>query len=186
MAGRYAVSETHPLLDMESALDTAVAWLPSQKTLVYWDGKSFIETPVNMNTFSGTVKAIRATNKDNVEFLVSEADATVRAVLSLRTGDTVRVESVPGIVNPDFALGSFVLFHDDHELSVQAPDGTRRGLGIREKDLSFEKASSHWLHISSASGRQWLLHLDQGAIELSELPAAISSSANSSVTEIAQ
>ena len=45
----FAIREAAPLLNVDGALTTAIAWLPSSHSILYWDGKAFAHTETNFD-----------------------------------------------------------------------------------------------------------------------------------------
>jgi hypothetical protein len=176
-----SLSESDPLLTVEGSAETAAAWLPSSQKLLRWDGQSFVEARLDIANLPGKPVSIRTVGRDKVEFLLEMPDSRVgRAVLSTSTGAVLQFTDVTGISGPAFHIGPSLVGQDHHHLAIELPDGSRQTLPISGTDLTFQKASTNWLVITSkAAGRQWLIHIDKSGIEASELPQNTEASAKS-------
>ena len=51
--GSVQISESNPLLAIESSPATAAAWLPSSGKLLIWDGQSFVQTRLDVASLPG-------------------------------------------------------------------------------------------------------------------------------------
>ena len=168
----YESSESRPLLNIDGSLTTAIAWLPAQHALLRWNGNSFLTTEVN-SALPGRVTCVRVHNPNTAQLLLVEAGGVVsEATISLDTGHLIGLGILPGVAAPAFAQHSFTLFHSDRGLEVKSENGAVRTLPISATDLMFERMSSDWVHLSSAATKQnWVLHLNERTLEVSELPA---------------
>jgi|GEM_PF-2493590 len=168
----YDSSEAAPVLNMDGGLTTAIAWLPSRHALLYWNGKSFVVTPLT-SAISENVTSLRVQGGHSANLLLAGADGNVlEATVSLESGNLISINPLPGVKAPAFQQGSFVVFHDREGLEIQAADGALRTFPLPASDLSIERMSSDWLHLASISmKRDWALHLSGSALNLSQLPA---------------
>lgn len=168
----YDSGESAPVLNIDGALTTAIAWLPAQRALLRWNGKSFILTTL-IGELLGPVTSVRVENK-TAKLLQTETGGVVsEATVSLETGYLTSLDVLPGVVGPAFQQHSFVLFHDQRGLEIASGNATPRALPLTAPDLTFERMSSDWLHLASAATKQnWIVHLNSTTLELSELPAA--------------
>jgi hypothetical protein len=168
----YFEGEGSPVLNLDGAQSSAIAWLPRQGELLTWNGTQFIGTAVRNPALGGLVDSVRMDNGNAAELLVIETDGSVdRVTVSLPDGMVTDVSIISGASGSAFEQQSFLLFHDSNGLEVQAADGSMRTLPIAQSDLSFERVGNDWVHISSASAqRDWVLHLNATMLELSELP----------------
>lgn len=173
LISEYDSGENAPLLNVDGDLSSAIAWLPAHHALLHWSGKAFILTDVVASDLPGQVTSVRVRTPDTAALLIRESDESVsEATVSLISGDLVSLSLVPGVMGGAFYQNSFYVFHDRGELKVTSRQGPARTFPLVAGDLSFERMSSDWLHLSSAStGRNWILHLTNSAMELSELPA---------------
>jgi hypothetical protein len=183
----YASSETAPLLNIDGPLSTAIAWLPSQHALLHWIGHSFSLTEVNVSSLGGEATSVQTLGSGQARLLVTHADASVAAVtLSLETGNVVSSDILPAVRGRAFAQHSFVVCENPRGLVVESASGQSRtvpltAIGLPAGDLTIERMSSDWLHVSSAStGHSWVLLLNSTNLHLSVLPAPPASSTQES------
>jgi hypothetical protein len=167
----FASGEAAPVLNVDSSLTTAIAWLPSSHSILRWDGKAFVRIEANL---AGEVTGLQFVEPEKARLLVRQADASVSAVIvSLQTGLVIDSQIMPGVQGRAFAQGSFLVASDSKTLVVESANGQRRVLPIAAGDLTIERMSSDWLHIFSASsGEHWALHLTENDLQLSQLPPA--------------
>jgi hypothetical protein len=168
----YYANERKPLLDIDGALTTAIAYLPSRDALLHWTGKSFVLTQLDSGAFPGAATSVQMQGAHSAKLLATTSRGDVSEItLSLDTGQLTSVKFLPGIRGPAFLHQAFVLFHDKQGLEVEAPDGKRRTLSFWSKYFTVERMSSDWLHLTSLSTQQsWALHLNGMALQLSEMP----------------
>ena len=168
----YDSTETAPVLNVDGDLTTAIAWLPSRHALLHWNGKSFVLTSLT-SAISENVNSLRVQSPNSAKLLVTAGDRSVlEATVSLDTGDLVAMNPLPGVHAPAFLQHSFVVFHDHEGLEIESSDGVIRTISLSASDLTIERMSSDWLHLSSAATKQdWALHLSSAALNLSQLPA---------------
>jgi hypothetical protein len=180
----YASGEAAPVLNIDGPLATAVAWLPSKHALLRWNGTAFISQQVNDSAFAGEVTCLQLISPRVARLLVTHGDATVSAVMvSVDTGEVLSADLLPSAHGRAFVQCSFVLSEDKQDLVVESASGERRTITLTqnllpEGDLSIERMSTDWLHISSAStGQHWALYLNSKNLHLSALPVPPSDSA---------
>lgn len=162
--------EKAPLLNMDGGLRSAIAWLPSRQALLHWNGESFVLTRVN-GAVLNRVTSVRVESRTSAKLLFSEGDAVFEALVSLKTGDLISMSPLPGIQAPAYQQGSFVLFRDKNGLEIESAGEATRTIALQAADLTFERMSSDWLHLSSSTtGQNWVLHLDSQIARLAELP----------------
>lgn len=168
----YFEGEASPVLNMNGAASSAIAWLPRRSELLIWNGAQFSGIAVQNAALSGLVDSVRMIGLNAAELLVTQNDGSVdRVTVSLPGGLVTDLSALPGASGTAFEQQSFLLFHDSNGLEVQAPDGSIRTLAILQNDLNFERIGTDWVHINSASAqRDWVLHLNATVLELSELP----------------
>jgi hypothetical protein len=171
--GRYDSGETAPLLSIESDLETAIAWLPTQHVLLHWNGKAFVSTQVE-DPPSGTVTSIQLASPNTAKLLITDPEKHVsEATVSLETGDVISSDLLPGVQGPAFRRHSALVFRDSQGLEIESPGGNRQTLPLDASDISIERMSSDWLHLfSQATGQHWALYMSRSAPHLSALPAA--------------
>ena len=170
--GDYYAHEPKPLLDVEGALTTAIAYLPSRDALLHWNGKTFVLTRLETGSFSGTVTSVQMRGAHAARLLATTARGNVSEItISLDNGELTSVKFLPGIRGPAFLQQDFVLFHDKQGLAVEAPNGNRRTLAFPSKEFTVERMSSDRLHLASPSTQQsWVVHLNSRVFEMSEMP----------------
>jgi hypothetical protein len=180
----YASGEAVPVLNIDGPLTTAVAWLPIKHALLRWTGAEFILQQVNDSAFAGEVTYVQLILPRMVRLLVTHGDASVSTVaVSVDTGEVLSTDLLPSAHGRAFIQGSFVLSEDKQGLVVESASGERRTItlaksALPEGDLSIERMSTDWLHISSAStGQHWALYLNSKDLRLSALPVPPSDSA---------
>jgi hypothetical protein len=167
----FTSGEAAPLLNIDGALTTAIAWLPSSHSILHWDGKGFVSTEVNL---AGEIIGLQFIEPDKARLLVRQADASISVVtVSLKTGQVIDSQTVPGIEGNAFAQHSFFIAANSKTLVVESANGQRRVLPLAAPDITIERMSSDWLHIFSvSSGEHWALHLTQTDLQLSRMPPA--------------
>ncbi len=172
VAAEYDSGEALPLLNVDGKLTSAIAWLPSHEALLHWNGKSFVQTQVAGGSVSGKISCVRKSGTDLAKMLVTDGNGDVsEATISLDTGNLTSLDPLPGVRGAAFQQHSFVVFRDAEGLKIEAADGSVRAMPFAATDLSVERMSSDWLHLSSASAnRDWALHLNSSGLNLSELP----------------
>ena len=90
----FASDEAAPVLNMDGALTTAIAWLPSSHSILYWNGKDFAHAEANL---AGEVTGIQVTEPDKARLLIRQTNGSVAAVVvSLKTGLVVDSQIVAG------------------------------------------------------------------------------------------
>jgi hypothetical protein len=167
----FASGEAAPLVNIDDALTTAIAWLPSSHSLLHWDGKKFVLTETAL---AGEVAALQLSEPAKARLLVRQADASISVVLvSLDTGQVIDSQTTPGLEGRAIAQRSFLVAANSKTLVIESANGQRRVLPLAARDLTIERMSSDWLHIFSASsGEHWALHLTRTDLQLSRMPPA--------------
>jgi hypothetical protein len=182
LIAEYAVAEK-PLLSLDGDLTSALAWLPLAHTLVHWNGSKFEPFKIDESDLDGTVTGLQSAGVKQARLIVQHADNMVSGVtVSLRTGNLVTSEPLPGVRGYAFGQGFFVIYALDKELIVDNLNGYRRSIAFPAPDLFIERMSKYWLHLYSPSLQQsWALHLTQAELQLSLLPGlALNSAARGS------
>ncbi len=169
----YDSGEAAPLLNINGDLKSAVAWLPTKRALLHWNGTSFVVTEVNGSGILGAVSSVRIAAPNIAKLLATNSDKSVsEAAISLLSGELTSLDTLPGVRGPAFHQQSFVVFPEDQGLAIAGASAVLRTLPLPLTDLTFERMSSDSLHILSPSTKQnWILHL--GAVtppHLSQLP----------------
>jgi hypothetical protein len=167
----YSANESAPVLNIDNALATAVAWLPAHEELVLWNGQAFVATRISNAQLPGVVTSVQLTSASTARMLATDSSNHVFAVsVSLSRGLVTSVDLLPGVQGPAFQQYAFVVSHDANGLHVLAPNGSVQTLPLLTPDLHIERMASDWLHLASSTGDDWVLHLNATALHLSQLP----------------
>jgi hypothetical protein len=173
----YAAAEPAPVLNIDGPLTSAIAWLPSKHALLHWNGTAFVLRQVTGSPFAGDVTSLRLVSPDKTLLLVTHVDASVSAAtVSLDTGEITSIDPLSSAHGRAFIQGSLFLSEEKFGLVVESVAGARRTIVLTkdplpEDDLTLERMSTDWLHISSAStGKHWALYMHGDDLRLSELP----------------
>jgi hypothetical protein len=171
--GSYSTTESHAVLGIADRPETAIAWLPGEQKFVWWTSSAFSALPFDSAQLPGPIVALEASVPGSVDvWTSSQAVAVQHLRVSLATGRISPLESTAGVGSKVLVADSILIFHDTEGLEVRSSAVRTRTLPLPLSDLTFEKASTHWIHISSIStGRQWMLHLAGADATLSEIPA---------------
>ena len=161
-----------PLLSIDGDLTTALAWLPNSHLLVHWNGTSFDAVGVADSDLDGSVTDIQSAGATRARLIVVHADKSVSGVtVSLRSGNLVSSEPLPGVTGYSFGQAYFVVFASAKELVVDSLRGYRRSIPLPAPDLVMERMSNTWLHLYSPSLKQnWAFHVTPAELKLSILP----------------
>jgi hypothetical protein len=173
----YSAAET-PLLSIDGPLTSALAWLPKARTLLHWNGATFDAFPLADSGIAGKVTDLQSAGSKQARLIVLNSDNSVSGVtVSLRNGNLVSSEPLPGVQGYAFGQGFFLVYGGPKELVVDSLRGYRRSVSMPASDFVIERMSDNWLHIYSPSTRQnWALHLTQAELQLSQLPGLPSGS----------
>lgn len=171
--GEYESTEPHPLLNVDGAANSAIAWLPSSQSLLHWTGSAFAERVVNGIDHSFAVTAVRVASREIAQLLLTDSHSSVfEATISLETGDVVSLKSLAGVTGPALWQGSNILFQDSSSVRVASLDGAVRSIASSGAPFSFEHISSNWTLVTSTTNHSmWVLHSSTGQLRLSEVPA---------------
>lgn len=171
LLGTYSSTEPAPVLNVDGDLTSAVAWLPSMKELVRWNGQSFVATQISNAQLPGRVTSVQLTSPSTARMLAADASGNVFAVsVSLTNGLVTSIDVLPGVKGPAFQQHAFVVSHDANGLHVSTANGPVRTLPLSAPDLTIERMASDWLHLASTTGEDWVLHLSPATLHLSQLP----------------
>ena len=170
--GEYDSADPNVLLNVDGGVDTAIAWLPSSKLLLYWDGTAFQATRVNGLQEPLTVTSVRR-KASNADLLLSNANGSIfQASVSLKTGDVTSLAPLQGIDAPAFWAGERILFASPKGLAVQERNGAVEPLAATGGNLSFSHISSEWVLVTSATTqRSWAVNVSTSHVRVSEVPA---------------
>jgi hypothetical protein len=167
----YPIPEK-PLVSMDGDLTSALAWLPNAHILIHWNGTSFDPLGVADSDLEGTVTDVQSAGATRARLIVVHADKSVSGVtISLRSGNLVSSEPLPGVTGYAFGQAYFVVFSSQNELVVDNLRGYRRSIPLAANDMVAERMSNTWLHLYSPSLKQnWALHVTPAEVKLSMLP----------------
>jgi hypothetical protein len=177
--GEYRSGEQQPILAIDSAAQSAAAWLPSKHVLVHWDGHQFVEVPIDDSSFVGRVSFVSLKADNTAQFFVVRDDSSVaRFQVTLPSGRVTSADIEPSARGPVFVQQGWMLTQDAWGLIAERANGNRQTIQLSAKalpasDLTMERMSNHWLHVSSKStGTDWALYLDAGKLNISFMPPA--------------
>jgi hypothetical protein len=178
--GEYQSGEPRPLLNIDAALQSAAVWLPSKHLLLHWDGKAFAATPVDDSSFGGGISFVRLASDTTAEFFASLTDSAVaRVSVALPSGRLVNSEIQPGVYGKVFLQHAWILSQNERGLLAETANGTRQMIPLSQQplpagDLTIERMSTDWLHVSSRSiGASWAIYLSAAKLSVSLLPPPV-------------
>ncbi len=105
----FEAGDLATLVNIDGGLQTAIVWLPASHSILYWDGTLFLRTDVPQE-IHGTVTSIRR-DADHARLLVFEDKGVIELTVALDSGNTVSALPLPGIEDPAFPEGEFMVFH---------------------------------------------------------------------------
>ncbi len=177
----YPTAESQPVLSISQGPETAVAWLPSEQKLIRWTSAGFVSLPVEASQLAGPIVALQMSGPAAVDFwLRVQADGIQHVRVSLVTGAMVALETTTSISSAFSVAGGSLIFYDSAGLEIESSPAQTHALPLNLSaaelaGLTFERASSHWIHIASVSAaRQWMLRIGAPGPSLCALPAAVS------------
>ncbi len=178
--GEYQSGEARPILNIDSSLQSAVAWLASKHVLVAWNGTKFTEVEVDDSSFGGKVTFVRLTSAKIAELFVELADSSVSKLsISLPSGQLIGSNAEPGGHGAVFVQQGWMLSQNGRGLMAELPDGNRQTVELSKEplpaeDLTIERMSTDWLHVSSRStGADWAVFLSSRKTSVSRLPPPV-------------
>jgi hypothetical protein len=162
VVGEYDSGEKLPLLNIDSSPQSATAWLPSKHLLLRWHGSQFMATPIDDSSFEGRVTFVRLASEQAAQFFVLLEDSSVaRILIALPSARVISSDAMPGIHGGVFVQHSQIFSQDIRGLIAESENGNRETIELSptplpEGDLTMERMSNDWLHISSRStGANW-------------------------------
>lgn len=177
----YPTAESQPVLSISQGPETAVAWLPSEQKLIRWASAGFVSLPVDASQLAGPIVALQMSAAASVDlWLRAQTDTIQHVRVSLPGGAIAPLETI-AVDSPIFVTGTALISYGADGLQIQSSPAQTHALplnlsAVELAGLTFERASSHWMHITSVlAGRQWMLRLGAPSPSLCVLPAAISS-----------
>jgi hypothetical protein len=175
--GEYQSGEARPVLNIDSSLRSAVAWLASKHALLGWNGTMFTEVGVDDSSFAGKVTFVRLASAKIAELFVEFADSSVSKMsVSLPAGQLIASNAEPASRGAVFVQQGWMLSQNGGGLVGELPDGNRQTVELSKEplpadDLTIERMSTDWLHVSSRStGTDWAVYLSSGKTSVSLLP----------------
>ena len=176
----YQSTEPLPVLNIDPFAQSAAAWLPSKHLLLRWNGRQFVETPIDDSSFSGRVTFVSVVSSKAAQFYVARADSSVaRIAVSLPSGNVISVDTAPGARGRAFMQQGWILWQDGASLAGERPNGFRQTVALSQQplppaDLAMERMSDHWLHVSSRStGTDWAVYLSATQLNVFLLPTPV-------------
>lgn len=180
LLAQYQSEEPLPVLNIESSLQSAVVWLPAKQLLLSWNGVAFTETPVDDSAFGGRVVFVKLASEGTAQFFVAMTDSSVaRLLVSLPAARLITADAEPGAHGRVFVQQSWILSQNDRGLTAEFPNGTRQTIQLSQTplppgDLTIERMSNDWLHISSEStGTNWAVYMNAAKLSVSLLPPPV-------------
>lgn len=170
----YAANEPRPVLNVDSTLESAVAWLPLRHRLIHWNGKELVSVEVPGN-LPGAVSSIKLQDANTAALLTVDSGRVYRVMVSLDSGDLAQMSLEGESLSPAFEKNGYVLFRNESGWELRAPDGSVSALALPSADFQAEEMSTQRLHLISGAtnetNQNWVLSLSPLGSELSELPA---------------
>jgi hypothetical protein len=175
--GEYPTDDPSPILHIDSAATSAIAWLPSKHLLVHWDGAHFTETSIDDVSLGGTVAFVSLASASSAQFFVSRTDSSVaRVTVALPSGAVTSSDTIPAAQQWAFVQQGWTVSRDERGLVAERLDGNRQSVPLGNQpipggDLIVEQMSNHWIHLSSRStGDDWALYVDPKKLDIFRLP----------------
>ncbi|MBV8897125.1 MAG: hypothetical protein JO051_11485 [Acidobacteriaceae bacterium] len=172
--GEYGSDEAQPLLNVDGDARSAIAWLPSSQSILYWSGENFVVKAVSGLDASLKATSVRVAGRERAQLLMTNAQgAVLEATVGLESGNVISLKWLPGMRGEAFWQGSNLLFAGDGGIGVVSADGAVRALGaVTGGGVDFQHISSKWVLVTSRSdGRLWAVHFSGDEIGMSEVPA---------------
>lgn len=180
LLGEYPTTEPSPLLHVDSAATSTAVWLPSQHSLLGWDGARFTSTLVDDSSFGGTVTFVHLPSATSAQFFVTRPDQSIaRVSVALPSGQVTSSDSEPLARGWIVLQQGWTVTQNETGLMAERANGAQQTLALTQStipagDLRVEQMSNHWLHISSQStGTNWAVYLDQSKWNMSLLPPPV-------------
>lgn len=170
--GEYAGTEPRPLLNVDGAAASALAWLPSTHSLLKWTGAAFDAKVVNGLDPGLRVTSLRLQSADLAQFLLTDTyGAAFEANVSTANGDLTSLKALPGVRGSAFWQNGFVLYQDSDGIHVIAPNGNTRTVMFGAGEVSFDHISTKWVLLTSTSDNHtWAMNVSESNLHLSEVP----------------
>jgi hypothetical protein len=171
--GSYKTGEQNAILSISGPADTAIAWIPSDRTLVRWTTGRFKKTSLEGLSLPGAVIDAQTQSGDAIDLLVrTEPAAFERVRLSMPDTRITAARTYAGITGSALIEGSSLVYQDASGIKAETPNGSVEMVPAPEPGLKFARAASGWVHARSESTRrEWMLHLEGPRLTLTEIPA---------------
>jgi hypothetical protein len=168
--GAYESNDSRVLLNVDGGRETAIAWLPANHSIVYWNGSGFTNVAVTGIDGGLVATAARKRAGSTAELLLKDAQGAVfKASVSLRSGALISLAAIAGAEGTAFWAGDTILFNSPAGLAFLAPDGSTQNILAKAEELSFQRIASRWIVITSGTSRRsWALN--DVSMHISELP----------------
>jgi hypothetical protein len=177
----YSTAESQPVLGISQGPETAVAWLPSEQTLIRWTSAGFAPLLLDASGLPGPIVEVRTIAPGTVDlWLQTQTNSIQHVRVSIANGAITTLQTTAGIIAPVVATKGSLIFYDADGLELQSAQSQSHTLPLNLSKaeisgLTFESASANWIHIASgSSGRQWMLRLGASGPSLCALPAVSS------------
>ncbi|HEX4170399.1 MAG TPA: hypothetical protein VHZ55_33455 [Bryobacteraceae bacterium] len=180
----YASAENHPLLNIGGTLDSAVAWLPASRTLLWIDEPAKDHFPGRFSVLSlensglpANVSSVTRLATGAVRFLLTQADGTVAAlVVSMPNGDLKSSDLLPDLRGPAYEFAGYFIWIDDRGLEIGTAAGINKTLPVPAAgSFTAERMSAGWVHLffSGQGGTHWAINLADPNPSVFRLPAPL-------------
>jgi len=171
----YQSGEKLPVLNIDERPESAIAWLPGQQALLYWNARAWTKTPAITQIGSAHITSVWRRDLATAGLLAETPEGAVwDAAIALNSGELTGLTRLPGVRSPAFHSASYVIFQEGNTLHLQSPDNSGKTfqLGSDEHvEVTFERLSPEDIHIASKTpGQDWILHVDKTGSQITELP----------------
>lgn len=150
------VGDAGGIAAISGGADTAIAWLPAIRTLLWFDGSSFEQRELT-GDLPGSVISLRRDGSDAL-LLLDEGKTVSEARVSLSSGNLVSATLLPDVTAPAIYFGTQVVTAQQLHLPCAA---TR-----------IEPMSDGWLHCFCKGAADRAVQFHAGEERVSELPIA--------------
>ena len=159
-----------PVLNVDRQADSALAWIPSERVLLYWQSGNFERAEAG--AVPDQVTSVALVEPHIARLFTANVDGTVSAIdVSLPSGTTRNATVLPGAHAPAYTFGTSLIYTDADGLQIERVDGKKCTLAAPARSFTAERMSSDWVHLYFATTKtHYALHLS-GEPTLSQLPA---------------
>lgn len=157
------------VLNIDSSLTTAIAWIPGSSSLVRFSGTSFETTHIPYPP-PGRVLSVQLAG-NAVRMLIDTGDGVSEAAIDTDSGNLLNQNFLPDVHSPALYAGAWLVYRSDDGLEFRAPDGRTRTFPAPAPDVMLERISTSRLHLWSPSQhRDWAVEFSAQQVRISELP----------------